>query len=103
MPVGVHRDMPLEALGLLAGVVPAAAERLMGLKVQALTGASHGERSANRLAECNGYRDRDWAMGWRAPRYRVGLVEPRIPGPRKGSYFPGLLEPRRMAEKAPRR
>jgi transposase-like protein len=28
------------------------------------------------------------------------MVELRIPKLRKGSYFPGLLEPRRMAEKA---
>lgn len=31
---------------------------------------------------------------------RAGTVERRIPKLRKGSYFPGFLEPRRMAEKA---
>ena len=31
---------------------------------------------------------------------RAGTVELRIPKLRKGSYFPGFLEPRRMAEKA---
>jgi putative transposase len=31
---------------------------------------------------------------------RAGTVELRIPRLRKGSYFPGFLEPRRMAEKA---
>ena len=31
---------------------------------------------------------------------RAGAVELRIPKLRKGSYFPGFLEPRRMAEKA---
>ena len=70
-----------------------AAKRLMEIEVGALTGAGHSEKSAARLAQHTGYRDRDWEA-------RAGTVEPRIPGLRKGSYFPGFLEPRRMAEKA---
>ena len=50
-------------------------------------------KSPTRLAQRNGHRERDWHT-------RAGTVELRIPKLRKGSYFPGFLEPRRMAEKA---
>ena len=78
---------------LLREMISFAAQRLMELEVENLTGASYGEKSAERLVQRNGYRDRDWQT-------RAGSVELRIPKLRKGSYFPGFLEPRRMAEKA---
>jgi transposase-like protein len=78
---------------LLREMIGFAAERLMELEVGGLTGAAWGEKSPERLVSRNGYRDRAWET-------RAGTVELRIPKLRKGSYFPGFLEPRRMAEKA---
>ena len=78
---------------LLREMIGFTAERLMALEVEGLTGAGHGERSADCITHRNGYRDRSWET-------RAGTVELKIPKLRKGSYFPGFLEPRRMAEKA---
>ena len=65
----------------------------MALEVEGLTGAAYGERTPDRLTHRNGYRERSWET-------RAGTVALKIPKLRKGSYFPGFLEPRRMAEKA---
>lgn len=78
---------------LLREMIGFASQRLMELEVGALTGAGYGEKNPERLAQRNGYRERDWQT-------RAGTVELRIPRLRRGSYFPGFLEPRRMAEKA---
>src|SRR5689334_21271618 len=78
---------------LLREMIGFAAHRLMELEVEGLAGAAYGEKSQERLNQRNGYRDRVWET-------RAGTVELRIPKLRKGSYFPGFLEPRRLAEKA---
>ena len=78
---------------LLREMIGFAAEKLMMLEVGTKTGAGYGEKNGFRLAQRNGYRDRDWET-------RAGTVELRIPRLRSGSYFPSFLEPRRMAEKA---
>jgi putative transposase len=91
-------DLLREMIGFAAiglGPIPRrdvseADRRLMELEVGELTGAAYGERSAERLAQRNGYRDRGWET-------RAGTVEPRLPRLRRGSYFPGFLEPRRRS------
>jgi transposase-like protein len=78
---------------LLREMIGFTAQRLMELEIEGLTGAAHGERSPDRTNQRNGYRERIWET-------RAGTVELKIPKLRKGSYFPGFLEPRRLAEKA---
>jgi putative transposase len=78
---------------LIRDMLAFAAERLMNLEVEALTGAPAGTRSPDRLTHRNGYRERAWDT-------RAGRIDLAIPKLRKGSYFPVFLEPRRTAEKA---
>src|SRR5262245_32999208 len=77
----------------LKEMIEVISNRLMQMEVESLTGAAHGERSATRTNQRNGYRDRTWET-------RVGTVDLAIPKLRKGSYFPAFLEPRRASEKA---
>ena len=69
------------------------AQRMMDMDVESLCAAAYGERSPERQNSRNGFRERLWET-------RAGSVDLKIPKLRKGSYFPGFLEPRRTAEKA---
>src|SRR5438128_11793474 len=68
-------------------------QALMELEVAQHLGAERYQRSPDRQGERNGYRDRNWDT-------RVGTLELRVPRVRDGSFFPGLLEPRKRAEQA---
>lgn len=70
---------------LLREMIGFAAERLMEMEVGGCHRSGYGEKNPLRLAQRNGYRDRDWET-------RAGTVELRIPKLRKGSYLPGFLE-----------
>jgi len=83
---GSDRDLLREMIGFVA-------QRLMDMDVEGLVGAGHGERAESRENWRNGFRDREWHT-------RSGTIPLRIPKLRRGSYFPGFLEPRRSSEKA---
>jgi putative transposase len=83
---GAQDDVVRELLGHVA-------QRLMDFEIEQRTGAEYGERTADRNNSRNGYRDRLWET-------RAGSIDLRIPKLRRGTYFPGFLEPRRTAEKA---
>jgi putative transposase len=78
---------------LLREMIQYVAQRMMEMDTESLCAAAYGERSPERLNSRNGYRERLWET-------RAGSVDLKIPKLRKGSYFPGFLEPRRTAEKA---
>src|SRR5262245_37984190 len=67
------------------------AHAFMELEVTQHVGAKRHERTAQRLGQRTGYRERQWDT-------RVGTLGLQVPRVRDGSYFPALLEPRRRAE-----
>lgn len=74
--------------------VAALAVRLaMDAEVSEQIGAQPYERSEERAAYRNGYRERNWET-------RLGDVRLRIPKLRQGTYYPSFLEPRKPAERA---
>src|SRR5437764_7001592 len=68
-------------------------QALMEVEVSQHLGAERHERTAERVGQRIGYRDREWDT-------RVGTLGLRVLRVRDGSYFPALLEPRKRAEQA---
>ena len=92
---------------LLREMIGFTAQRLMALEVEGLTGASHGERSLERINQRNGYRGRAWetragTVELKIPKSEEGLLLPRLPGAppdgREGADGgdPGGLHPGRL-------
>lgn len=77
----------------LRGMLMMALRTFMEAEVSRLCGAEHGERSAERVNQRNGYRERTFET-------RMGTVELKVPRVRQGTYFPSFLEPRRRWERA---
>jgi putative transposase len=77
----------------LRSAAEAVMQMLMEADVEGLIGAARHERTGERTAYRNGYRDRSLDT-------RLGAVQLRIPKLRQGSYFPPFLEPRKTSEKA---
>lgn len=57
---------------LLKEMMTFVVNRMMDLEVESLTGAAHGERSAERVNHRNGYRERAWET-------RAGTIPVAIP------------------------
>jgi putative transposase len=90
----VRKQVERADTDLLREMVKLFCERVMGEEVDAICGASYGERSDERTNRRNGYRSRAWDT-------RTGTIDLAVPKLREGSYFPDwLLEPRRRAERA---
>jgi putative transposase len=77
----------------LRSVAETVLQMLMEADVESQIGAGRHERSAERLTQRNGYRDRSLDT-------RLGTLNLRIPKLRQGSYFPPFLEARKTSEKA---
>lgn len=68
-------------------------QMLIEMEAEDQVGAAKYERSPNRKAHRNGYRERMWET-------RVGEIPLSIPKLREGTIFPSLLEPRKRSEQA---
>ncbi|HEY9722315.1 MAG TPA: IS256 family transposase, partial [Oscillatoriaceae cyanobacterium] len=82
-----------DSLDFLKDALARTLAEIMEVEIARLTGAELHEKSAERQTSRNGYRERRFDT-------RLGSIELLIPKLRKGSYFPGFLEPRKRSERA---
>jgi transposase-like protein len=82
-----------EGVDLIRESVRMVMQELIEAEATEKIGADRYQRTDTRTTERNGSRDRLLAT-------RAGDVELKIPKLRKGSFFPGILEPRRRIDQA---
>jgi transposase-like protein len=81
------------SLEVLREALEAALAALMEAEVSELAGAGYGERSEERVARRNGYRERVFQTG-------LGTSVLRIPRLRRGSYLPSFLRAHQRSDEA---
>src|SRR3954453_19973448 len=90
----LHEQLAQASPDLLRQMLTTFINTLMSAEADAVCGAGHAERSAERTNSRKGYRSREFDT-------RAGTLQLAIPKLRSGSYFPDwLLERRRRAERA---
>ena len=90
----LHKLQELGDGDLLRGMLQAVMQACINLEATEKIGAERYQRNEGvRTTRRNGVRPRELDT-------RVGKLNLQIPKLRNGSFFPSLLEPRRMAEKA---
>ena len=77
----------------LRAVAESVLQLIMEADVEGVIGAGRHERADQRTTWRNGYRERSLDT-------RLGTLNLKVPKLRRGSYFPGFLEPRKTSEKA---
>ncbi len=87
MEVASRAEDPLRAMAEMV------TEFMMEAEASAKIGAEPYERSAERVTQRNGYRERRWDT-------RVGTLELKIPKLREGGYVPSFIEHRKRSEQA---
>jgi transposase-like protein len=78
---------------MMRGILEKTINMLMRMDVESMTGAGRYERTGDRENYLNGYRERSLDTA-------EGRLDLKIPKLRKGTYYPGILEPRRMVDRA---